>query len=192
MRASSLVVGLLLALTAGGCRSGYDGPSFAGEWQAGGMRLTVSQDLDAWLDAPVRAELVDASGRAWTLKGAPERQGAQGVVRGEPLRVGLRAGLTLVDDGGERRAFASGPLPWALVRGVLPSGEEAITLHVGQAGPLWSSAPAESWCHATFHRPGARPPAPRAPAPAEAERCAACGAALEAGWRHCPMCGAGR
>ncbi|MCO5172437.1 MAG: hypothetical protein M9894_39570 [Planctomycetes bacterium] len=182
---------LLLSLLAG-CRSGYDGPSFAGAWEAGGMRLTVSQDLGAWLDAPVKAELVDAAGRAWTLKGAPERQGALGVVRGEPLRVGLRAGLTLVDDEGERRRFSSGPLPWTLVRGVLPSGEEAITLHVGQAGPLWATAPPESWCHATFRRPGARPAAPPPPAEPGERRCASCGHALEAGWRHCPMCGAGR
>lgn len=187
-----------LALLAG-CRSSYDGPSYAGEWVASAagvttLTLTLTQDLDAWLDSPVRGDLVDAGGRAWTLKGEPEREGEQGVLRGRPLRVGLGEPLRLVTDAGERRDFEAGPLPWVLVRGRLASGDDAVTLHVGQGGPLWADAEPESWAHCTFTRPGssaARSSRPsQVEAPPAVAACAACGRALEPDWRHCPACGA--
>ena len=209
MRGAALAAALALLLGASaGCRSSYDGPSFAGDWVASPagvttLTLTLTQDLGAWLDAPVRGELTDASGRTWTLKGEPTREAAQGVVRGRPLRVGLGAPLRLVTDAGLRRDFDAGPLPWSLVRGALPTGQEAITLHVGQAGPLWSGVEPGSWVHCTFTRPGA-PPAVAPPRGAttladgadgadgaeDSRACAGCGRPLEAGWRHCPDCGA--
>lgn len=190
MRVGAAAAALVVAALTG-CRSSYPGPSFAGEWVAcpagvTTLTLTLGQDLGAWLDAPVRGELVDAGGATWTIKGEPELAGDQGLLRGRPLRVGLGAPLRLVSDDGERREFDSGPLPWLLVRGRLPTGEEAVTLHVGQGGPLWAEAEASSWTHCTFVRAG-RPPEPPA---GDAAACSRCGRALEAGWRHCPECGA--
>lgn len=205
---------VLALLVLGGCRSAYPGPSFAGEWVAAPapdgptLRLSLIQDLGAILDAPVRGELRDVGGRTWSLKGDPERQGERGLLRGSPMRVGLGDPLVIVTDAGEQRSFPNGPIHWSLVRGALPTGEDAVTLHVGQAGPLWGGVEDDAWSHLTFHRLGAPAPtvevgagapaptveAPTPPpvAPPDAVTCAGCGGALEASWRHCPMCGAAR
>lgn len=206
---------LLALLALGGCRSAYPGPSFAGEWVAAPSRdgptlkLSLTQDLGAILDAPVRGELRDGGGRTWTLKGDPERQGERGVLRGSPMRVGLGEPLVVITDAGEQRSFPNGPIHWSLVRGALPSGEDAVTLHVGQAGPLWGGVEDDAWSHLTFRRLGAPPPvvtppavappavAPPAVAPPPAGEpdpsvCRGCGDPLEAAWRHCPSCGAAR
>lgn len=208
---------LVLALVAlGGCRSAYPGPSFAGEWVATPatdgptVRLSLTQDLGAVLDAPVRGELRDVGGRTWTLKGDPERQGERGVLRGSPLRVGLGDPLVVVTDAGQQRTFPNGPIHWSLVRGALPGGEDAVTLHVGQAGPLWGGVEDDAWIHLTFRRLGAPPADPtdpveptsppvvteppgEPPAPTTTSlKCVGCGGELDARWRHCPMCGAAR
>lgn len=196
------LLGLLLV---GGCRSAYDGPSFAGEWvtppreDGKRMSLLLTQDLAAFFNEPVHGELTDVEGHTWDLAGEPHRQNTQGLVAGNPVRIGLRDPLVLLTDQGELRTFDSGPLPWKLVRGALDGGIEAITLHVGRGGPLWTEPDPDSWAHCTFHRAGAIPfptplasPVPPAAAPASPDACASCGVALQAEWRHCPMCGLDR
>lgn len=197
MRRSAAALSLAVLALVAGCRSSYDGPSFAGDWVASSagvttLTLTLTQDLGAWLDAPVRGDLLDAGGRSWTFKGEPAREGEQGLLRGRPLRVGLGDPLRLVTDEGEPRAFEAGPLPWLLVRGRLPSGEDAITVHVGQGGPLWADVDGASWVHCTFRRRSDAPASlePAAPDEPAARACKACGRGLEDDWRHCPGCGA--
>lgn len=196
-----LAAALLAVLLLTGCRSSYDGPSFAGEWitppRSDGrvMTLVLTQDLGAFFHEPVHGELTDVEGHTWHLAGAPERQKVGGVVTGAPIKVGLREPLCLLTDQGQVRVHESGPLPWTLVRGALEDGAEAITLHLGRGGPLWAEPDPATWAHCTFRRAGAAGPTTSpavTPPPLPEGACASCGAALEAAWRHCPMCGLSR
>jgi hypothetical protein len=175
-----LRLALLLLVALAGCRSSYDGPSFAGDWTTASvdsraMTLSLSQDLGAVLDATVRGELTDARGERWTLLGEPQREGEVGVVRSEAgLRVGLRAPLMLLTDDGVRE-YPEGPIHWRLVR----DAQDGLVLHVVPVGRFaWSDADPAERARCTFRRAASGP----------VSKCP-CGQELRAEWRHCPGCG---
>lgn len=177
---------LLLVVALAGCRSSYDGPSFAGDWttiasvESRAMTLQLSQDLGAILDATVRGELTDLRGARWTLLGEPERQGQGGVVRSERgLRIGLRAPLLLLTDAGPRE-YDEGPIHWRLVR----DGQDGLALDVIPLSRFaWADVDPSLRARCTFRRGGA--PAPSPPVVAKCP----CGQELRPEWRHCPRCG---